>query len=84
MDLAGTFQDTGARDDARQRLSTLTERERTIALAVGDGLSNAEIAGLTYLSTATVKAYVSRLLEKLRLGNRVQVALLVQQADFTD
>ena len=84
MDLAGAFQDTGARDVARGRLSSLTERERTVALAVGQGLSNAEIASLTYLSTATVKAYVSRLLEKLQLGNRVQVALLVQQADLAE
>ncbi len=83
MDLAGALQDTGARDIARSRLSTLTDRERTIALALGDGLSNAEIAGLTYLSTATIKAYVSRLFEKLHVTNRVQVALLVQQAQLS-
>lgn len=82
MDLASAFQDTSARDIARSRLSTLTDRETTIALALGDGLSNAEIAGLTYLSIATVKAYVSRLFEKLQMTNRVQVALLVQQADI--
>lgn len=82
MDLAGAFHDTAARDIARSRLSALTDRERTIALALGDGLANAEIAGLTYLSTATVKAYVSRLFEKLHVSNRVQVALLVQQAEI--
>ena len=82
MDLAGAFEDTSARDIARSRLLELTERERTIAIAVGEGLSNAEIAGQTYLSIATVKAYVSRLLEKLHVSNRVQVALLVQQADI--
>ena len=48
---------------------------------VGHGLSSAEIAAAAYLSTATVKAYVSRLLVKLRVSNRVQVALLVQQVD---
>jgi len=83
MDLAGALQDTGARDIARSRLATLTDRERTIALALGDGLSNAEIAGMTYLSTATIKAYVSRLFEKLHVTNRVQVALLVQQAELS-
>ncbi|KRC65319.1 LuxR family transcriptional regulator [Aeromicrobium sp. Root236] len=83
MDLAGALQDTGARDIARSRLATLTDRERTIALALGDGLSNSEIAGLTYLSTATIKAYVSRLFEKLHVTNRVQVALLVQQAELS-
>jgi len=82
MDLAGALQDTGARDLARARLAALTDRERTIARALGDGLSNAEIAGMTYLSTATIKAYVSRLFEKLNVTNRVQVALLVQQAEL--
>ena len=82
IDLAGTFHDTSARDLARARLSALTDRERDIALALGQGLSNAEIADVSYLSTATVKAYVSRLLEKLHVTNRVQVALLVQQADI--
>lgn len=84
MDLAGTFEDTSARDIARSRLSELTDRERTIAVALGEGLSNAEIAGQIFLSTATVKAYVSRLLEKLHASNRVQVALLVQQADIKE
>jgi len=84
MDLAGAFEDTAARDVARSRLSGLTERETVIALAVADGLSNAEIAGQSFLSTATVKAYVSRLLEKLNAGNRVQIALLVQQADIAE
>jgi DNA-binding NarL/FixJ family response regulator len=82
MDLAGAFHDTRARDLARDRLSDLTGRERDIALSLGQGLSNAEIAAVAYLSTATVKAYVSRLFEKLHVTNRVQVALLVQQADI--
>jgi DNA-binding NarL/FixJ family response regulator len=82
MDLASALYDTSARDLARARLTALTDRERTVALFLGQGLSNAEIADATYLSTATVKAYVSRLLEKLHLTNRVQIALLVQQADL--
>jgi DNA-binding NarL/FixJ family response regulator len=82
MDLASVFYDTSARDLARARLAALTDRERSVALFLGQGLSNAEIADATYLSTATVKAYVSRLLEKLHLTNRVQIALLVQQADL--
>lgn len=48
---------------------------------VARGQSNAEIAAATYLSLATAKAYVSRMLDKLQLGNRVQLALLVQQAE---
>ncbi|HEY9351509.1 MAG TPA: LuxR C-terminal-related transcriptional regulator [Acidothermales bacterium] len=52
-------------------------------MAVGRGLSNAEIAAALYMSVATVKAYVSRLLTKLDAGNRVQVALLVHDAEVS-
>jgi DNA-binding NarL/FixJ family response regulator len=61
---------------AQQLLSRLTEREREVAVAIGQGLSNAEIGVRLHMSVATVKAYVSRLLAKLELNNRVQVALL--------
>ena len=65
---------------AREQLATLSVREHEVALAVGRGLANAEIAAELYMSVATVKAYVSRLLIKLGVENRVQVALLVQEA----
>lgn len=65
---------------AREKLATLSVREHEVALAVGRGLANAEIAAELYMSVATVKAYVSRLLIKLGVENRVQVALLVQEA----
>ena len=64
-------------------LARLTERERDVAVAVGRGLSNAEIGAEVYLSVATVKTYVSRVLTKLELTNRVQVALLVHDAGLT-
>jgi DNA-binding NarL/FixJ family response regulator len=67
-------------DDARARLATLSPREREVALAVGRGCANAEIAAELHMSVATVKAHVSRLLAKLELDNRVQIALLVQDA----
>jgi DNA-binding NarL/FixJ family response regulator len=51
-----------------------------VAAAVADGSSNAEIATRLYMSLATVKAHVSRLLVKLDAANRVQIALLVQNA----
>jgi len=63
---------------ARERLATLSPREHEVALAVGRGCSNAEIAAELHMSIATVKAHVSRLLEKLDAANRVQVALTVQ------
>ena len=65
---------------AEERLGRLTDRERDVALAVGRGLSNAEIAAELYLSVPTVKAHVSRLFDKLALTNRVQIAILVHDA----
>jgi DNA-binding NarL/FixJ family response regulator len=68
------------RDGARELLATLSAREHEVALAVGQGRSNAEIAAELHMSVATVKAHVSRLLSKLDVDNRVQIALLVQDA----
>ncbi len=70
------------RDRARARLATLTERERAVALALGRGWSNAEIGTELVMSLPTVKGHVSRLLAKLGLNNRVQVALLVHDAEL--
>ncbi|NEB57939.1 response regulator transcription factor, partial [Streptomyces griseus] len=74
----------GRADRARRRFGGLAERERDVAVAVGRGASNAEIAGSLYLSVATVKAHVSRILAKLELNNRVQIALLVHDAGLLD
>ncbi|PWU56837.1 DNA-binding response regulator [Micromonospora sp. S4605] len=68
------------RERALRLLAGLSEREREVAVALGQGRTNAEIAAELYMSVATVKAYVSRLLTRLDLNNRVQVALLVHDA----
>ncbi|MEU5786840.1 response regulator transcription factor [Micromonospora purpureochromogenes] len=68
------------RERALRLLDGLTGREREVAVALGRGRTNAEISAELYMSVATVKAYVSRLLTKLELNNRVQVALLVHDA----
>jgi DNA-binding NarL/FixJ family response regulator len=65
---------------ATARLAALSDREREVAVAVAAGGSNADIAAQLYLSEATVKAYVSRLLAKLDAANRVQIAILVHDA----
>lgn len=65
---------------ARALLDRLSEREREVAVAVGQGQSNAEIAAQLYMSVPTVKAHVSRLLAKLEVANRVQIALLAHDA----
>ncbi|SNQ47443.1 Two component transcriptional regulator, LuxR family [Frankia canadensis] len=82
--MLGTGEQGAERAAARARVAGLTDRERDVARGVARGLPNAEIAATTYLSVATVKAYVSRLLDKLDLDNRVQLALLVAQADTDD
>jgi DNA-binding NarL/FixJ family response regulator len=65
---------------AAQQLAALSDREREVATAVGAGASNAEIAASLFMSEATVKAHVSRLLSKLDVSNRVQIAILVHDA----
>jgi DNA-binding NarL/FixJ family response regulator len=70
-----------SREAARRRLSTLTERELDTARAIADGLGNAEIAERLSISVATVKAHTGNLFTKLALENRVQIALLVRDAE---
>ena len=65
---------------AAERLDVLSDRERQVAIEVARGASNADVAARLYMSEATVKAHVSRLLTKLDLTNRVQVAILVHDA----
>jgi DNA-binding NarL/FixJ family response regulator len=69
---------------ATTRLDELNDREREIAVAVGEGKSNAEISATLYLGVPTVKTHVSRILTKLDLNNRVQIALLVHDAGLLD
>jgi DNA-binding NarL/FixJ family response regulator len=82
--LIGQVTDTEARDrrrHAREQLDRLTDRECEVAVAIGLGKSNAQIGRELYMSVATVKTHVSRVLDKLDLNNRVQIALLVHDAD---
>ncbi|WP_246171787.1 response regulator [Microbacterium oryzae] len=59
-------------------LSALTRREREVAAAVARGMSNADIAAELFLSLATVKTHVGRVLQKLGVDNRVQAAVLLK------
>ncbi|MEY7981006.1 response regulator transcription factor, partial [Streptomyces pilosus] len=69
---------------AGEGVARLGDRERQVAVAVGRGLANADIAAELYLSVATVKAHVSRILAKLDLDNRVQIALLAHDAGLLE
>lgn len=68
------------RKHARAMLSRLSDREREVAEAVGQGRTNAEIAATLFMSIATVKQHVSSILTKLDLNNRTQIALLAHDA----
>ncbi len=77
---AGDDEQATRAERAREQLATLTAREHEVALAVGAGHANADIAAQLHMSVPTVKAHVSRLLSKLDADNRVQIALLVQDS----
>ena len=72
------------RPAAPPELAELTEREREVLLLVGRGRSNAEIAGELYLSEATVKTHVTRILRKLGLRDRVQAVVLAYEAGLLE
>ncbi|MDQ3723528.1 MAG: response regulator transcription factor [Actinomycetota bacterium] len=81
ISLVARDSDAAARTDrAHARMAKLSPREHDVALAVARGQANAEIAAALHLSVPTVKAHVSRLLDKLDVNNRVQIALLVKDA----
>jgi DNA-binding NarL/FixJ family response regulator len=69
------------RVEARQALEGLNEREHEIAEWVAEGLSNAEIADRMYLSVPTIKAALTRILASLGITSRVQLAILVHDAE---
>ena len=74
--------EAGSYERARTAFAVLSPREHEVALGIGRGLTNAEIAAELHLSVATVKAHITRILSKMDLGNRTQIALLAHDAGF--
>jgi DNA-binding NarL/FixJ family response regulator len=72
--------DQAVQRSARARLARLTDREREVAEAVSEGLTNAEIADRLHLGVATVKTHVGALFSKLDVTNRVQIARCLHEA----
>jgi DNA-binding NarL/FixJ family response regulator len=70
--------------EAQRRIAELSDRERQVLQLLGSGSSNAELARKLYVSEATVKTYVSRLLTKLDLTNRTQAAILAHEAGLLE
>lgn len=65
---------------AKEQVAVLTPRELEVLGLVGSGMSNAEIAARLYLVEGTVKAYVSAVLLRLGVKNRVQAAIVAYEA----
>ncbi|MFD8421696.1 response regulator [Streptomyces sp. NPDC059466] len=80
--LVGRFADrirTPRRTVATEALSVLAPRETEVLQLIAEGLSNAEIADRMVISRETVKTYVSRILTKLDLRDRVQAVVLAHR-----
>ncbi|KAA2258851.1 response regulator transcription factor [Solihabitans fulvus] len=72
------------KQEAQRKIAGLTERELEVLGLLGFGMSNADVGQRLHMSEATVKTYVSRLLVKLDVTNRVQAALLARDAGLAD
>ena len=75
---------SGAGSAASEQVGLLTERERAVLVLIAEGLSNTDIGARVHVSVGTVKDHVSAILTKLRVGSRVQAALVAQRAGLLD
>jgi DNA-binding NarL/FixJ family response regulator len=71
-------------ENALALVNGLTEREREVAIAVGLGKTNTEISNDLYISVPTVKTHITHLFTKLKVSNRVQIAIVVHEARLSD
>ncbi len=78
--LIAQFADRAEPAPQRREIDGITEREREVLTLVGCGLSNGEIAAQLFISTATAKAHVARLLAKLGVRDRVQLVIAAYES----
>lgn len=74
-----TEADEGQQSEVADLIKTLTPREHQVAMCLKDGMCNKEIADATGLSTRTVKSHLNTVYEKLKVRDRLQAALVLQQ-----
>lgn len=82
--IAATTDGLSNRERAKGLVESLTEREAEVLACLGEGLSNAQIAARLFLSEATIKGYVSRMLDKLDCANRTQAGLIAHDAGLVE
>lgn len=75
----GSSPSSPADDTESAALATLTDRERDVFLAIGHGLTNAEIAQTLYVGESTVKTHVGRVLAKLGARDRIHAVILAHR-----
>ena len=80
MSMAVENPDRAAQKDAWEKMNTLTEKEREVALHLHAGLTNSEIAAAMYVGESTVKTHLNRVLLKLDCESRTSAAVLVERA----
>lgn len=71
-----------ATPDLQQRLAVLTRMEQRVARLVANGRTNLEIASELEIAERTVKAHLTSIYEKLNIGNRLSLALLINRGSI--
>ncbi|KAA0014554.1 response regulator transcription factor [Billgrantia pellis] len=80
--LGATFKGLGGAERLpRESLTTLTERERAVAMAVAEGLSNKAVARQLDITERTVKAHLGAVFRKLAVRDRMQLVLMLARQD---